>query len=105
MKEVARLRTSLEPGELLRVEHPPYDICVANVDGELLAIEDACPHSSQSLSCGRIVDCAVVCPSHDWLIDLRTGRVLEPSWTDASNPTYLVRMEGSELVVYDVNDA
>ena len=66
------------PGTMKRVSYPPYDVLVANVDGTLHAIEDACPHSGQSLERGTLVGAAVICAGHDWSICLRSGRVLVP---------------------------
>lgn len=47
-------------------------------DGEVLAVENRCPHKGGKLSEGMVCGSAVHCPLHDWKIDLRTGLVQEP---------------------------
>jgi nitrite reductase (NADH) small subunit len=50
------------------------DIAVfRTADGEILAIEDRCPHRGGPLSQGIVHGEAVTCPLHNWVISLRTG--------------------------------
>lgn len=90
----------LPSGSLRRLTHPPFDILLANVDGEVFALEDACPHSGQSLAEGHLCGKAVVCPAHEWKVALATGEVLTPIGQGKANPTYVVRQEGDDWVVY-----
>lgn len=48
-------------------------ICVANIDGELSALDNVCPHRQGPLGEGIIEDGAVVCPWHGWAFDAKTG--------------------------------
>lgn len=50
-------------------------VMVANVGGELLAVDDACPHLGGPLSHGVLRGREVICPWHAWTIDVTTGRV------------------------------
>jgi len=75
-------------------------VLVARLGDEVFALEDACPHSGRSLSEGCLRDGAVVCPGHQWEVDLRTGAVRTAVGAGLSNPVYEVRREGDELVVY-----
>ncbi len=47
-------------------------------DGEILAVENKCPHKGGVLSEGMVCGRMVHCPLHDWRIDLRSGAVQEP---------------------------
>ncbi|MEN3298003.1 bifunctional 3-phenylpropionate/cinnamic acid dioxygenase ferredoxin subunit [Pseudonocardia sp.] len=42
-------------------------------DGELYAVDDTCTHQDASLADGFVEDCAVECPLHAAIFDLRTG--------------------------------
>ena len=42
--------------------------------GEILAVEDRCPHRGGPLSQGIVHGDAVTCPLHNWVISLRTGK-------------------------------
>jgi nitrite reductase [NAD(P)H], small subunit len=46
--------------------------------GEVMAVENRCPHKNGKLSEGMVCGTSVHCPLHDWKIDLATGRVHEP---------------------------
>jgi 3-phenylpropionate/trans-cinnamate dioxygenase ferredoxin subunit len=106
LKEIGRFdRDALPPGAMKRLRHPPYDVLVTNVAGDYFAIEDACPHSGQSLCTGRIEGHVVTCPGHHWEIDVRTGAVLTAVGSGRSNPTFSVQEEGDEVVVYSASSS
>ena len=65
----------LPPGQATMVAVGEYDIAVFNVDGEIVAIDDVCPHSAGSLNEGAVTDGVVQCPLHAWCFDLRTGKM------------------------------
>ena len=90
---------AVPPGTLRRLALPPFDVCVANVDGRIHAIEDACPHSGASLAEGRIEDGCVVCPGHGWAIDLERGEVRTPAGRGACTPVYDVTVVDDEIQI------
>lgn len=47
-------------------------------DGEVLAVENKCPHKGGALSEGMVCGTKVHCPLHDWRIDLHSGVVQDP---------------------------
>ena len=51
-------------------------VSVFNIDGNLYAIEDRCPHRGASLGKGTRDGFVVTCPLHKWEFDLRTGQCL-----------------------------
>lgn len=66
-------------------------------DGQLRAIDDACPHQGASLAEGYVEDGTVACPWHAWRFRLCNG-----AWAD--NPrlkvnAYAVRTEGDDIQV------
>lgn len=66
----------LEPGTLLGVEAGDTRLCLANVDGEIYAVEDKCSHKDFPLSAGDVDDSAVTCAWHGARFDLSNGRAL-----------------------------
>jgi nitrite reductase/ring-hydroxylating ferredoxin subunit len=91
----------LEAKGHVRLDYPPFDVLVAKVDGEIHAIEDACNHAGASLAEGWIEDKCIVCPVHAYVFELRTGKLLRPKGLCGDQRTYVVRVEGDEVVVYD----
>jgi nitrite reductase (NADH) small subunit len=59
------------PGAPVRIDG--HWIALFRHDGELLAIDNACPHASAPLCDGTVVRGKVVCFLHCWEFDLRTG--------------------------------
>lgn len=101
MSEIARVKLAVvADGTLVRVKHPPYDV-VVGLDGEgrPFALEDACPHSGASLAKGCLRGDVIVCPSHEWEIELASGEVRTAVGRGRSCPVYAVAREGDELVV------
>ena len=70
--------SDLPPGAVRRFEWEDLEIMVVNCNGEVLAMEDRCSHDDGDLADGEIdlERCAVECPRHGSLFDLRTGKPL-----------------------------
>ncbi len=68
----------LPPGEHKLVEWDDLEIGVFNCNGAFYAIEDRCSHDNGELVEGTLDEerCAVECPRHGSLFDLRTGKPL-----------------------------
>lgn len=64
-------------------------------DGDLHAIEDACPHKAGPLSQGIVHGGQVTCPLHNWVIDLATGVVAGPD--EGCVRTLPLRLEGERI--------
>ena len=71
-------------------------ICVANVNGEICAMENTCLHMGGPLGEGVIENGKVICPWHGWAWDPKTGQGPGP---DAKVATYPVTIEGGEVLV------
>lgn len=61
------------PGHVAEFEVNGIAVCVANVNGELSALDNICPHRGGPLGQGWIEGEAVVCPWHSWAFNVRTG--------------------------------
>lgn len=48
-------------------------LALFNDDGDILALDDTCPHQGASLGEGLLHRGQVVCPWHAWTFDLRSG--------------------------------
>lgn len=80
---VAKLE-DLAPGTCLsvEVEHAP-DMAICNVDGDILALENTCPHAGGPLGDGTLEGDVLECPWHGWKFNVRTGQCLKnptPAW-------------------------
>jgi nitrite reductase/ring-hydroxylating ferredoxin subunit len=112
-RHVVARADEIQPGERKRVTAGGRAIAIFNVDGELFAIRDRCPHQGASLCGGQVLGWVesdgpgdyrhtgtnlVQCPWHGWEFDLRSGR----SWFDPARMrvrAYPVAVErGQELL-------
>lgn len=95
---VAR-RDEVPPGALKRVAYGDEAVVLANVDGQLYALEDECMHYGIPLSEGFIRDKTVICMWHAWRYDVTSGRLVNPPSTRLCLGTYPVRVEGDAIAI------
>ena len=50
-------------------------VALFNVDGEIHALDDSCPHAGSSLAAGKLGGAVVACRGHGLRFDVRTGRM------------------------------
>lgn len=68
--------SDLPPGAMLTVTVQGQPVVVANLDGDLVAVDGQCPHAAGPLGKGAIVDgCLLRCPWHGSRFNLRAGTV------------------------------
>lgn len=72
-------------------------ICVANVDGDITAMDNVCLHRGGPLGQGLIEGNKIVCPWHGWTFDLRTGAAVHDR--NARVPVYPLKIEGDDVLV------
>jgi 3-phenylpropionate/trans-cinnamate dioxygenase ferredoxin subunit len=84
------------PGQLLSVEVGEDKICLANVEGEIYAVQDNCSHKDFPLSNGTLEDNQIECSWHGARFDLESGRAL---CLPAIRPvkTYEVKVDAGEI--------
>ena len=96
-RRVAAL-ADVPPGKLLAVEANGDPVVLANVDGELYALEDQCSHQDYPLSEGELEDEKLECVFHGAKFDVCTGRALQ---LPAVRPvkTYPVEIRDEEIYI------
>jgi nitrite reductase (NADH) small subunit len=72
-------------------------ICLANVNGTLSALDNACPHRQGPLGQEWLEGEAVVCPWHSWTFSLKTGLSEYPVHERVD--VFAVRVEGEDVLV------
>jgi nitrite reductase (NADH) small subunit len=72
-------------------------VCIANLDGDLSAMDNVCPHRGGPLGQGVIEGNKLVCPWHGWQFDPKTGAVSHAP--DQKVPMYPVKVEGDDVLV------
>jgi nitrite reductase (NADH) small subunit len=82
-------------GEVKEVAVGGRLVCVANVDGDLLATDNTCPHWGGPLGRGTIQDGMLVCPWHGWTFNLRTGET--PRTPKVRLALHRVSIEGDDV--------
>jgi nitrite reductase/ring-hydroxylating ferredoxin subunit len=113
-RHVVARAAEIPPGSRKLVKVAGREIVIFNINGELFALSDKCPHKGGSLSRGKLSGAVtssepgnyqysrpgeiIRCPWHAWEFDVRTGR----SWCDPQRMrlmNYAISVEpGSKLV-------
>jgi nitrite reductase (NADH) small subunit len=94
--EVARAG-DLPPGRGRSVRAGERWVALFNDGGAFFAIDDACPHEGGPLGEGVLHGGRVICPWHQWIFDLRTGR--SAHIPDVAVACYPTRLEGDAVEV------
>jgi nitrite reductase/ring-hydroxylating ferredoxin subunit len=95
--EVAK-KSEIAEGSAIAVEVEGKRLAIINLDGEIYAIDDDCPHEGGPLSEGRISGEEIECPWHTSHFNIKTGRVtMDPATEDVA--TYKVRLIGDAVEV------
>ena len=84
-------------GKVSEAEARGIFLCLARVNGELLAVDNWCPHRQGPLGQGWVEGNTVVCPWHAWSFDVRTGRSEFPE--NERVAIFPVKVEGEEVLV------
>jgi nitrite reductase (NADH) small subunit len=85
------------PGRVMEVEVEGVAVCLANVNGELSALDNVCPHRQGPLGQGWVEGEAVVCPWHSWAFNARTGLAEYPVHERVE--VFPLRVEGEDIQV------
>lgn len=86
------------PGQRALFEFTDYSLALFNVDGQLYAIDDSCPHQGASLCGGRLQGRVIQCCAHGLRFDLATGYLLNS--TQLKVAIYPVeRVDGQAFIV------
>jgi nitrite reductase/ring-hydroxylating ferredoxin subunit len=94
--KVARVE-DVPPGTVAHVRAGEEEIALANVDGEVYAIQGHCLHLQGPLGEGRLEDSVLTCPWHGWQYDVKTG--LNEFDHAIRLRTYEVRVEDGDVEI------
>ena len=86
------------PGTCALVEIDGERILLSNVDGEIHAIGELCPHADGPLSEGTIQGEQIECPWHASYFNLKTGEVTDGPSVEGV-PVYEIKIEGDDIFV------
>jgi nitrite reductase/ring-hydroxylating ferredoxin subunit len=84
-------------GEVCGVNLGGVDVVLCNVDGELFAYEDRCPHLANPLSDGALQQNTLRCAAHEWEFDARTGQGVNPQ--TARLKPFPVRLDNDRIFI------
>ena len=94
----AAARAEIEPGEVLGLKLGGVEVAIVELDGEVHALGDVCPHAYALLSQGYFEDGALECPLHAARFDVKTGTCLDGPTADPV-PVYEVKVDGGDVWV------
>lgn len=89
-------------GKMRRVSANGKDLLIANVNGEIVSIDDICTHEECSLSTGFLRDDVVTCPCHLAQFNVKTGKKLANPATGENIPDeqiFKVKVENGGVFV------
>lgn len=85
-------------GDRALVEFEEKSLALFNIDGELFAIDDSCPHQGASLCGGHLEGGVIQCCAHGLRFDLRSGYLLNSTLLKvASYPVEVI--DGQAFIV------
>jgi len=90
--------SELAPGAMRWVAVDRERVLLANVDGVVYALQEACGHRAAPLSRGRLMGHVVECPLHYACFDVRTGQLVSGP-ASADLVTYEVRVDDGTVYV------
>ena len=90
--------TDFPSGSLKMVEIAGKQVLVANMAGELFAIENTCTHRGGPLNEGTLEGKVVTCPWHGGQFDVTTGKVVGPP-PRIDEPAYSVKVQGNDVMI------
>jgi ferredoxin-nitrite reductase len=86
---------AIPPDRGLFVQLASSEIALFRQDGDVIAIDNTCPHAGGSLAEGTIMDGCVTCPLHGWRFDVRTG-------SEITRPNARIRSYRTKVIEGDV---
>ena len=95
--KICSLAEAPQPNHVVEVEVGEVAICLANVRGELSALDNWCPHRRGPLGQGWIEGDAVICPWHSWAFNTKTGKADYPEHEKVE--VFPLRVEGEDVLI------
>lgn len=69
-----------------------FDLAVFLHHGQLVVMDERCPHAGGAMSAGWIDDGCAVCPLHGWAFDIRTGALRDSGSDEPVTHVYPARI-------------
>jgi len=91
-------RDQVTPDTPLTIDSGENGIGLYEVDDQLYAIEDICPHAYALLSQGFVQDGKIECPLHAAVFDIKTGKCLDGP-AERGLQTYPVEVKGNDVYI------
>ena len=88
---------ALWSGEMMACSVGDQRVLLINIDGNIYAYADVCPHMRTPLSKGSLEGAVLTCPTHAWVFDVRSGKGINPAQTCLTR--FPVLVEGSDVLV------
>lgn len=86
------------PGGRVLIESEDYSLALFNVEGQLYAIDDSCPHQGASFCGGKLEGRVIQCCAHGLRFNLATGYLINSTALKvASYP--VERVDGQAFIV------
>jgi toluene monooxygenase system ferredoxin subunit len=95
-RNVAR-RGDIWSGEMLSIEVSGQHLLLVNLDDQIYAYADICPHQKSRLSEGTLGEGIIRCARHHWEFDARSGAGVNPQNTCLR--VFPVRLDGDDILV------
>lgn len=90
-----------EPGQRALFELADQSLALFNVEGQLYAIDDSCPHQGASLCGGKLDGRVIQCCAHGLRFNLATGYLLNS--TALKVATYPVEVVDGQVFIVTVS--
>jgi toluene monooxygenase system ferredoxin subunit len=84
-------------GEMIPLEMGGRVVLLVNVDGNIRAYADSCPHLRTRLSQGSLKRNVLTCSTHGWEFDVSTGQGINPG--TACLESFAVKREGEDILI------
>lgn len=82
-------------GEMKAVEVDGMAVVLINIDGDVYAYDDHCPHLGSRLSQSSLDGATLTCAAHEWVFDCRLGTGVNPAGACLRKLT--VRVDGDVI--------
>ncbi len=93
----------LNPGHMLGIKIENKKILIANINGNLYAIDNLCSHEDALLSNGALKGDCVECPLHGSRFSFKTGQPMEEPATEPVQ-TYTISQKQDGIYLLLPND-
>ena len=91
-------KSTLVPNSVIGVTIHDLDVAIYNVDGQLYATDNICPHAYGHLDQGWLEGDIIECPLHAARFEVRTGRGIDGPFERDLN-TFRVRVVGEQIQI------